>query len=96
MQPAHDIFFFLFLLQVHKKNLNPFFNEKFVFKNISYSEITNRTLSMELFDFDRFSGHDLIGEAKLQMIDVDLASNIDEWRALTPPSSSGGFLVGPK
>ena len=83
----------MFIFQVHKKNLNPYFNEKFVFKNISYSEITNRTLCMELYDFDRFSGHDIIGEAKLQMIDVDLASNIDEWRALTPPSSSGGILV---
>ena len=61
-----------------------------MFKNIPYSEITNRTLCIELYDFDRFSRHDIIGEAKLPLIDVDLATNIDEWRALIPPS--GGLL----
>ncbi|XP_048578411.1 synaptotagmin-1-like isoform X2 [Nematostella vectensis] len=76
--------------KVHRKTLNPVFNEQFVFKNIPYSEITNRILLMELFDFDRFSRHDLIGEARLPLIDVDLASNINEWRVLTPPSGSGG------
>ena len=67
------------------------FKETFIFKNIPYSDITNRTLCIELYDFDRFSRHDIIGEAKLPLIDVDLASNIDEWRALIPPSSSGGL-----
>lgn len=78
--------------KVHRKTLNPVFKETFVFKNIPYSDITNRTLCIELYDFDRFSRHDIIGEAKLPLIDVDLATNIDEWRALIPPSSSGGFL----
>lgn len=80
-----------FETKVHKKTLNPIFKETFVFKNIPYSEITNRTLCIELYDFDRFSRHDIIGEAKLPLIDVDLATNIDEWRALIPPSSSGGL-----
>lgn len=80
--------------KVHRKTLNPVFKETFVFKNIPYSEITNRTLCIELYDFDRFSRHDIIGEAKLPLIDVDLATNIDEWRALIPPSSAGG-LLGP-
>lgn len=78
-------------LQVHRKTLNPLFKETLVFKNIPYSEITNRTLCIELYDFDRFSRHDIIGEAKLALIDVDLANNIDEWRALIPPSSAGGL-----
>lgn len=77
--------------KVHRKTLNPLFKETFVFKNIPYSEITNRTLCIELYDFDRFSRHDIIGEAKLALIDVDLANNIDEWRALIPPSSAGGL-----
>ena len=77
-----------FYFQVHRRTLNPVFNETFVFKNIPYSEITNRVLLLELFDFDRFSRHDLIGEARLPLIDVDLASNINEWRVLTPPHSS--------
>lgn len=83
---------FLFFFQVHRKTLNTVFNETFVFKNLPYSEITNRTLCIELYDFDRFSRHDIIGEAKLPLIDVDLAGNVDEWRALIPPSSSGGLF----
>ena len=61
-----------------------------MFKNIPYNEVTNRTLSLEVYDFDRFSRHDLIGEAKLPLIDVDLAAPYDNWRVLTPPSTTGG------
>ncbi|XP_031569799.1 synaptotagmin-1-like isoform X2 [Actinia tenebrosa] len=80
--------------KVHRRTLNPVFNETFVFKNIPYSEITNRILLMELYDFDRFSRHDLIGEARLPLIDVDLASSINEWRVLTPPHSSRSAAGG--
>ncbi|KAK3727771.1 hypothetical protein QZH41_016415 [Actinostola sp. cb2023] len=82
--------------RVHRRTLNPVFNESFVFKNIPYSDITNRVLLLELYDFDRFSRHDLIGEARLPLIDVDLASNINEWRVLTPPHSSRSGAAGSK
>ena len=79
-----------FLSKIHRKTLYPKFNEVFVFKNVPYSDVANRTLSMEVYDFDRFSRHDLIGEAKLPLIDVDLAAPFDNWRVLTPPTSTGG------
>lgn len=68
--------------KVHRKTLNPVFNETFNFK-VPYAEITSKTLVFAIFDFDRFSKHDQIGEVKVPMNTVDLAQTIEEWRDLT-------------
>ncbi|XP_018615684.1 synaptotagmin-2-like isoform X2 [Scleropages formosus] len=67
--------------KVHKKTLNPVFNESFVFK-VPYQELGGKTLVMSVYDFDRFSKHDIIGEVKLPMNTVDLGQPIEEWRDL--------------
>ncbi|XP_023689970.1 synaptotagmin-2-like isoform X2 [Paramormyrops kingsleyae] len=67
--------------KVHKKTLNPVFNETFVFK-IPYQELGGKTLIMSVYDFDRFSKHDIIGEVKLPMNTVDLGQPIEEWKDL--------------
>lgn len=68
--------------KVHRKTLNPVFNETFNFK-VPYAEITTKTLVFAIFDFDRFSKHDQIGEVKVPMNTIDLAQTIEEWRDLT-------------
>ena len=82
-----------FETKVQKRTLDPIYNETFHFKNLPYSDIGNRILAMEVYDFDRFSGHDIIGIAKLPLIDVDLAHPMEDWRILTPPSSTGWRTV---
>ncbi|MBN3324124.1 SYT2 protein, partial [Atractosteus spatula] len=67
--------------KVHKKTLNPVFNESFVFK-VPYQELGGKTLVMAIYDFDRFSKHDIIGEVKVPMNTVDLGQPIEEWRDL--------------
>ncbi|CAG6021720.1 unnamed protein product [Menidia menidia] len=67
--------------KVHKKTLNPVFNETFVFK-IPFQEMGGKTLVMSVYDFDRFSKHDIIGEIKIPMNTLDLAKPIEEWRDL--------------
>ncbi|XP_063748116.1 synaptotagmin-2-like isoform X1 [Eleginops maclovinus] len=67
--------------KVHKKTLNPVFNESFTFK-IPFQEMGGKTLVMSVFDFDRFSKHDVIGEIKIPMNTLDLAKPIEEWRDL--------------
>lgn len=37
---------------------------------------------MSVYDYDRFSKHDIIGEVKLPMNTVDLGQPIEEWRDL--------------
>ncbi|XP_074833694.1 synaptotagmin-2 [Carettochelys insculpta] len=67
--------------KVQKKTLNPVFNETFVFK-VPYQELGGKTLVMAIYDFDRFSKHDIIGEVKVPMNTVDLGQPIEEWRDL--------------
>merc|ERR1712226_906949 len=69
-----------FETKVHRKTLNPFFNETFAFKNVPYSETFDRTLVFAVFDYERFSKHDQIGEVKVPLCMVDLAQTIEEWR----------------
>ncbi|CAH1981191.1 unnamed protein product [Acanthoscelides obtectus] len=79
-----------FETKVHRKTLNPVFNETFVFKNLPYAEAMNKTLVFAIFDFDRFSKHDQIGEVKVPLCTVDLAQTIEEWRELQSVEGEGG------
>ncbi|KAJ8031442.1 Synaptotagmin-6 [Holothuria leucospilota] len=53
-----------FQTKVVRKTCNPEFDERFAFQ-IPYNEISKRTLKFTIYDFDRFSRHDLIGEVTL-------------------------------
>ncbi|XP_072348422.1 synaptotagmin-1-like [Scyliorhinus torazame] len=70
-----------FETKIHRKTLNPTFNESFTFK-IAYSELGGKILVMSVYDFDRFSKHDAIGEIQIPMSSIDLAHVIEEWRDL--------------
>lgn len=50
-----------FQTRVHRKTLSPIFNETFQFP-VSIDHLNNRKLHFSVFDFDRFSRHDLVGE----------------------------------
>lgn len=50
-----------FQTRVHRKNLNPTFDETFCFP-VAYDELCNRKLHFSVYDFDRFTSHDMIGE----------------------------------
>ncbi|GAA50398.1 synaptotagmin-1, partial [Clonorchis sinensis] len=73
-----------FETKVHRKTLNPVFNETFVFK-VPYAEVAGKTLVFNVYDFDRFSKHDQIGQIQVPLGSVDLARVIEEWRDLSPP-----------
>ncbi|GCC22420.1 synaptotagmin-10 isoform X2 [Chiloscyllium punctatum] len=50
-----------FQTRVHRKTLNPIFNETFQFP-VPLDQLSNRKLHFSVYDFDRFSRHDMIGE----------------------------------
>ncbi|KER24540.1 hypothetical protein T265_07810 [Opisthorchis viverrini] len=77
-----------FETKVHRKILNPVFNETFVFK-VPYAEVAGKTLVMMVYDFDRFSKHDQIGQIKVPLGSIDLCNVLEEWRDLSPPESEG-------
>ncbi|XP_007555356.1 synaptotagmin-1a isoform X1 [Poecilia latipinna] len=68
-----------FETKVHRKTLNPVFNEQFTFK-VPYVELGGKTLVMTVYDFDRFSKHDAIGDIKVPMNKVDFSRVTEEWR----------------
>ncbi|KAF0311433.1 Synaptotagmin 1 [Amphibalanus amphitrite] len=56
-------------------------------KSLPYADAMNKTLVFAVFDFDRFSKHDQIGEVQLPLSHVDLANVIDECRELVSVES---------
>lgn len=41
---------------------------------------------MQVFDFNRFHKHNIIGELRLQLCDVDWNHVMEEWRDLAEPA----------
>ncbi|KAM6289188.1 synaptotagmin-C-like, partial [Aegotheles albertisi] len=54
-----------FQTKVHRKTLNPVFDETFTF-GVPFGELPARRLHFSVYDFDRFSRHDLIGQVVLE------------------------------
>ena len=57
--------------KVHRKTLNPIFDEVFLFP-VAYAELPTRKLHFSIYDFDRFSRHDIIGQVVVDNF-LDLA-----------------------
>jgi len=81
-----------FETKVHRKTLNPFFNETFQFKNLPYADTFDKTVWFNIFDYDRFSKHDRIGEVKVPLCQVDLAQQISEWRDVQGNNDDDQYL----
>ena len=52
-----------------------------------YAEVASKTLVFAVYDFDRFSKHDQIGQVQLALNSVDLGQTIEEWRDLASPEN---------
>lgn len=79
-------------LQVHRKTLNPVFNETFQF-SVPLAELAQRKLHFSVYDFDRFSRHDLIGQVVLDNL-LELAEQPPDrplWRDIV----EGGSVSDP-
>lgn len=98
--------------KVKRKNLNPHWNETFLFEGISqsrhmllmslhyvngcsfsfcfsgfpYEKVVQRTLYLQVLDYDRFSRNDPIGEVSIPLNKLDLANMQTFWKELKPCS----------
>ncbi|XP_015262678.1 PREDICTED: synaptotagmin-A-like, partial [Gekko japonicus] len=79
--------------KVYRKTLNPVFNDSFVFQ-IPQAEVAESTLVMQVYDFNRFSKHDIIGEMRLPLGDVDFQHVIEQWHELTAASKNEQERLG--
>ena len=57
---------------------------RLVFPGFPYSKLVNRTLYLQVLDYDRFSRDDPIGEVCIPLADVDLAQGETMWKSLQP------------
>ncbi|NXO85512.1 SYT1 protein, partial [Sitta europaea] len=71
--------------KVYRKTLNPIFNESFTFQ-VPQAEVSESTLVMQVYDFNRFAKHDIIGEVQLPLARVNLQHVIEQWSDLAAAS----------
>ncbi|XP_061198447.1 synaptotagmin-8 [Neopsephotus bourkii] len=71
--------------KVYRKTLNPVFNESFTFQ-VPQAEVPESTLVMQIYDFNRFTKHDIIGEVRLPLATVSLQHVIEQWSDLVAAS----------
>ncbi|NWH80961.1 SYT1 protein, partial [Piaya cayana] len=71
--------------KVYRKTLNPIFNESFTFQ-VAQAEVPESTLVMQIYDFNRFAKHDIIGEVRLPLASVSLQHVIEQWSDLSVAS----------
>ncbi|KAM4554378.1 synaptotagmin VIII isoform 1-T3 [Fundulus diaphanus] len=75
----------VFETKVFKNTLNPFFNEQFTFQ-LSKSTLQKSTAVMKVFDFNRFTKHEIIGELRVHLCNIDWNHVIEEWQDLATPA----------
>lgn len=59
---------------------------------IPQAEVSESTLVMQIYDFNRFAKHDIIGEVRLPLASVSLQHVIEQWSDLVAASK---VEVGP-
>lgn len=81
---------------IHRNDPNPLFDQHFKFP-ISHEELQSKTLVLQVFDYDRFSRNDVIGEVRMSMDEFDVTSNIEVWGEITknkkPPEELQEILL---
>ncbi|GAB6028644.1 hypothetical protein CHUAL_004476 [Chamberlinius hualienensis] len=64
--------------KILRKSANPYFNEVFKFP-VAQEDLAEKSLLLQVFDFDKYSRNDVVGEILLHMSDVDVTSDLEVW-----------------
>ncbi|XP_060800824.1 synaptotagmin-5 [Amyelois transitella] len=81
---------------VHRNEANPFFDQHFKFP-VSHDELGDKTLLLQVFDYDRFSRNEVMGSAKVPLSRVEVAGGAEVWAELSrerrPPEELQELLL---
>ncbi|KAL0268764.1 UNVERIFIED_CONTAM: hypothetical protein PYX00_010581 [Menopon gallinae] len=67
---------------IHRNNNNPYFDEHFKFP-VSHEDLQDKTLVLQVFDYDRFSRNDVVGEVRMPLADVEVSFGVEVWGEIT-------------
>ncbi|NWU81733.1 PCLO protein, partial [Onychorhynchus coronatus] len=71
-----------------QKSLNPEWNQTVIYKNISTEQLKKKTLEVTVWDYDRFSSNDFLGEVLIELSSVSQLDNTPRWYALKEQSEN--------
>ncbi|XP_045488234.1 synaptotagmin-5 isoform X2 [Pieris rapae] len=81
---------------VHRNEANPFFDQHFKFP-VSHDDLSDKTLLLQVFDYDRFSRNEVMGSAKIPLAKVEVAGGAEVWAELSrerrPPEELQELLL---
>ncbi|CAH0759040.1 unnamed protein product [Diatraea saccharalis] len=81
---------------VHRNEANPFFDQHFKFP-VSHDDLGDKTLLLQVFDYDRFSRNEVMGSAKVPLSRVEVAGGAEIWaevsRERRPPEELQELLL---
>ncbi|XP_077193961.1 protein piccolo isoform X2 [Paroedura picta] len=69
-----------------QKTLNPEWNQTVIYKNISTEQLKKKTLEVTVWDYDRFSSNDLLGEVLIELSSTSQLDNTPRWYPLKEQS----------
>ncbi|XP_077329505.1 protein piccolo isoform X1 [Lithobates pipiens] len=71
-----------------QKSLNPEWNQTVIYKNISIEQLMKKTLEVTVWDYDRFSSNDFLGEVLIDLSNAAFLDNMPRWYPLKEQSES--------
>ncbi|XP_046395716.1 uncharacterized protein LOC124162979 [Ischnura elegans] len=81
---------------IHRGDPNPFFDEHFKFP-VAHDQLQDKNLVLQVFDYDRYSRNDVVGEVCMSMEEFDVTSSIEVWGEITknkkPPEERQEVLL---
>ncbi|XP_020840123.2 protein piccolo-like [Phascolarctos cinereus] len=71
-----------------QKSLNPEWNQTVIYKNISMEQLKKKTLEVTVWDYDRFSSNDFLGEVLIELSSTSHLDNTPHWYLLKEQTES--------
>jgi Ca2+-dependent lipid-binding protein len=61
-----------------RRTINPVYDEYFKFP-VTFEDLADRTISFFIYNYDKFSRHDVIGSVSLDLGQVDVSTSLEIW-----------------
>ncbi|XP_040270025.1 protein piccolo [Bufo bufo] len=71
-----------------QKSLNPEWNQTVIYKSISMEQLKKKTLEVTVWDYDKFSSNDFLGEVLIDLSNASYLDNMPRWYPLKEQSES--------